>query len=109
MKPKRIETHTKECPLPSAITIYLENTEIIDYLKVDDRGYIRPNKRAWIGLKVTVLIGKYDVSIGILGASIYVPAGTPKFLCEVLSNSYLSSIGKEYANRDVTLIVHKKT
>jgi hypothetical protein len=94
---------SQSCPLRNAITIHLADSDIVDYNKVDARGYIRPNKRAWVGLDVTVLLGKHDVR----EQSIYVPADTPKFLCRILNNAYVSSISSEYAGKEVTLIIHK--
>jgi hypothetical protein len=94
---------SQPCPLTSALTIHLTDSDIIDYNKVDERGYIRPNKRGWIGLDVTVLLGHHETK----GQTIFVPADTQKFLCQVLNNSYVSSISSEYAGQEVTLIVHK--
>ena len=93
---------SQPCPLPSALTIHLVDSDIVDYNKVDDRGYIRPNKRAWIGLDVTVLLGHHTVKNG----AIFVSAGTQKFMCQILNNTYVSSISSEYAGEEVTLIIH---
>jgi len=94
---------SQPCPIKSALTIHLTDSDIVDYNKVDERGYIRPNKRGWVGLDVTVLLGHHEAK----EQSVFVPAGTPKFLCQVLNNSYVSSISSDYAGQDVTLIVHK--
>jgi hypothetical protein len=96
-------TKTQLCPLPNAMRIYLSDSDIVDYYKVDDSGYIRPNKRAWAGLDVTVILGRYQVE----DQSIFVPANTSKWLCQIGSNTWLSGIGKEHADKEVTIIVHK--
>lgn len=92
---------TKNCTVPSDITIHLKDDDYIHYDKVDSQGYIRPSKREWIGEDVTVLVGIFDAPDG----KIFVPAQTPQFLCEVLRNTYISSISKDFSGRDVTVIV----
>lgn len=82
--------------------IYLNDSDIVDYYTVDDGGYIRPNKRAWVGSEITVILGKHPVE----DKSIFVQANTPKWLCQVGSNTWLSGIGREHAGKEVTLIVH---
>jgi hypothetical protein len=99
---KRPDKLTQSCPLPSAITIHLKDDDFVTFSNVDERGYIRPNKRDWIGLDVTVLHGRHFTR----EQSIYVPCGLKRWLCKVSSNSYLSSVTSEYAGEDVTLIVH---
>lgn len=96
-------TKTQLCPLPNAMKIYLSGSDIVDYYTVDQEGYIRPNKRAWVGLDATVLLGHHEMK----DQSIFVPAQTQKWLCKVGGNTWLSGIGKEHAGKDVTLIVHK--
>lgn len=94
---------TQLCPLQNAIRIFLNDSDIVDYFTVDEGGYIRPNKRAWVGLEVIVILGKYPIE----NQSIFVQANTPKWLCQVGSNTWLSGIGREHAGHEVTLIVHK--
>jgi hypothetical protein len=94
---------SKPCPLRNAITIHLKNSDAVEYYNVDDRGYIRPNKRGWIGLDVTVITGKHEVK----DQSVYVPVGCKIWVCQVLNNSYVSSISSDFAEQEVTLIIHK--
>jgi hypothetical protein len=94
---------SKPCPLRNAITIHLTDSDIVEHYNVDVRGYIRPNKRGWTGLDATVIIGKHEVN----DRSIYIPAGCRIWVCEILNNSYVSSISSDFAGQEVTLIVHK--
>lgn len=100
-KPKGRPSKTKNCTVPSDITIHIKDDDYIHYDKVDLQGYIRPSKRGWIGREVTVLVGIFDAPEG----EMFVPAHTPQFLCKVLSNTYISSISSDYSGKDVTVIV----
>lgn len=99
-KTKQSKSH--QCPINNALTYHLKDTDIVEYYKVDERGYIRPNKRGWIRSKATVILGKHDVK----DQSIYIPEGCLKWECEVLNNAYVSSISSNYSGQDVTLIIH---
>lgn len=100
-KPKGRPSKTKNWTSPMDITIHIKEDDYIHYDKVDYQGYIRPSKRGWIGREVTVLLGTFEAPEG----RMFVPAKTPKFVCEVLSNTYVSSITNEYAGEDITMIV----
>ncbi len=95
------KSKTQECTLNNPQTIHLLNTDKVEYYKVDGRGYIHTNKRGWVGLKATVLIGHIDVEDDKLYTTDKV------FSCEVIAGGFISSLSKEYENQEVTVIIHE--
>ncbi|MEN6293875.1 MAG: hypothetical protein ABFD07_17895 [Methanobacterium sp.] len=91
---------TQECTLNNPQTIHLVQGDIVEHYKVDDRGYIHTNKRGWVRHNATVLIGDHEVKDG----EIYTEEEV--FSCEILTSTYISSIGKTYAGQAVTVIIH---
>lgn len=93
------------------IIILLFGTDIIEHYTVDARGYISTNKRAWVGHKATVILGHHEPFEGYMYGmenvrQLAVYRGDEAFLCEVISGGFVSSIGKEYAEKEATVIIH---
>lgn len=96
-----IQKKTQECTLNNPQTIHLIEGDTVEHYTVDDRGYIHTNKRGWVGLNVTVLLGDHEVK----DEEIY--TDNKIFSCEVIAGGYISSLGKEYAGQEVTVIIHR--
>jgi hypothetical protein len=109
--PDSTKTKTFKWQKNNSLLLLLLESDSAEYYKVDDRGYIQTNKRAYAGLQATVILGKHDVmkedycqlkDIRV----IHVSKSDDMFTCEIGGRGALSSIGKEYAGDGATVIIH---
>jgi len=95
-----IQKKTQERTLNNPQTIHLVDGDTVEHYMVDDRGYIHTNKRGWVGLNATVLLGDREVK----DDEIYTDGKV--FSCEVIAGGFISSLGQGYAGQKVTAIIH---
>jgi hypothetical protein len=83
------------CPM----TITPGPIDVIEYCRVDNRGYPIFHRIGFAGLKATVIVGhkKNDFS--------FIP-GDQVYTCQFGPRGHLSSVGKELEGQELTVIVH---
>jgi hypothetical protein len=72
-----------------------------EYSKVTARGYPALWFPGLAGQKVTVILGKR-----VCLSTVSISPDDPVFICEVGAQGNLSSIGKEHAGKDITIIYY---
>ena len=84
------------CP----ITLTPGQKDVIEYCKVDSRGYPVCRRTGYASLRATVIVGHKEINDIIL---------TPEdkvFTCFFGPKGHLSSVGKELEGQELTVIVH---
>ena len=84
----------------SDLTIHLNENDEIYHYKTDEHGNVRTNKRAWAGLKATVILGTLNGT----ERSVLISREVRIWTCLISTSGRVSSIG--LPDKEVTLILH---
>lgn len=86
--------------IPCSVTFTPGPKDIIDYCKVDNRGYPIFRRPAYASKKATVIVGHREKD------NLTVSPEDKVFSCVFGPKGHLSSVGKDLENQELTVIIH---
>lgn len=95
-RPGKSITLKISCP----ITLTPGQKDIIEYCKVDSRGYPVCFRSGYAFLQATVIVGHRERD------NLSVTPEDKVFTCEFGRHGHLSSVGKEFEGKELTVIIH---
>jgi hypothetical protein len=104
-RPNKSEKWTHNTPLD----IYLMQGDEIEYTRTDSNGYPKftHSTEEYRGKKCTVILGKKEVTQGYNQRLVLVLPNDVVWTSEINYRGNLTSLGSDYNNRDITVIIHK--
>ena len=94
-------------PKNSDVSIFLKETDIVEYMETDEKGSVKTNCRGYENKKATVILGVWPID----NDHIEVPEKVLVWTCEINSRGTLSNLtfmGKTYSEERVTVIIHNE-
>lgn len=98
-EPKR-PGKTVPLKIPCSMTLTPGQKDIIEYCTVDKRGYPVCFRSGYASLQATVIVGHRERD------DLSVTSEDKVFTCQFGRHGHLSSVGKEFEGKELTVIVH---